>query len=76
MNITKQQFRDIEFALTLAEYFVEGQEPSDGCHAIDLDTLERAKRAIAEVNAQNDNDVLIDKLVSADELFNPYYKAP
>lgn len=53
MHITKQQFQDIEFALTLAEYFVEEQEPSSECHAIDSDTLERAKRAIAEVKNQN-----------------------
>jgi hypothetical protein len=53
-KMTAQQFNDITFALTLAEYFVEGQEPSSECHAIDSDTLERAKRAIAEVNSQNE----------------------
>ena len=52
MNITQRQLSDIEFALTLAQYFVEEQEPSNPCHAIDLDTLTRAKRAIAEVNNQ------------------------
>lgn len=54
MQITKQQLQDIEFALTLAEYFVDEQEPSNPCHPIDLDTLQRAKRAIAEVNNQNE----------------------
>jgi hypothetical protein len=76
MKITEQQFRDITFALTLAEYFVDGQEPSSECYKIDLDTLERAQRAVAEVDAQNENDAFIDTLISADELFNPYYKAP
>jgi hypothetical protein len=52
MNITQRQLSDIEFALTLAEYFVEEQEPSSECHAIEL-AVKRAQRAIAEVNNQN-----------------------
>ena len=49
MKITKEQFEDITFALTLAKYFVEEQEPSNPCHSVDTDTLERANRAVAEV---------------------------
>lgn len=54
MHITKNQFQVIEFALTLAEYFVDDQEPSNDCHKIDADTLARAKQAIAEVYRQNE----------------------
>ena len=53
MNITKEQFQAIEFALTLAEYFVADQEPSNSCHEQDLDTLIKAQKAIAEVFKQN-----------------------
>jgi hypothetical protein len=54
MNITKEQFQAIEFALTLAEYFVADQEPSNDCHKNDLDTLIKAQQAIAEVRKQNE----------------------
>lgn len=54
MNITKEQFQAIEWALTLAEYFVADQEPSNSCHAQDLDTLIKAQKAIAEVHKQNE----------------------
>jgi len=54
MHITKEQFQAIEFALTLAEYFVDEQEPSSECHKIDADTLSRAQKAIAEVRKQNE----------------------
>jgi len=54
MNITKEQFQAIEWALTLAEYFVDEQEPSSECHKIDADTLSRAQKAIAEVYKQNE----------------------
>lgn len=54
MNITKEQFQAIESALTLAEYFVEDQEPSNSCHEHDLDTLIKAQKAIAEVRKQNE----------------------
>ncbi len=54
MNITKEQFQAIEWALTLAEYFVEDQEPSSDCHKGDLETLLRAQKAIAEVRKQNE----------------------
>jgi hypothetical protein len=54
MNITKEQFQAIEWALTLAEYFVADQEPSNSCHAQDLDTLIKAQKAIAEVRKQNE----------------------
>ena len=53
MVITKEQFQAIEYALTLAEYFVADQEPSNACHASDLDTLIKAQQAIAEVRKQN-----------------------
>jgi hypothetical protein len=53
MFITKEQFQALEWALTLAEYFVEEQEPSSECHAGDLDTLTRAQHAIREVRKQN-----------------------
>lgn len=54
MNITKEQFQAIEWALTLAEYFVADQEPSNSCHAQDLDTLIKAQKAIAEIRKQNE----------------------
>lgn len=54
MNITKEQFQAIEWALTLAEYFVADQEPSNSCRAQDLDTLIKAQKAIAEVRKQNE----------------------
>ena len=54
MNITKEQFHAIEFALTLAEYFVDEQEPSNDSHKGDLDTLIKAQKAIAEVYKQNE----------------------
>jgi hypothetical protein len=54
MNITKEQFQAIEFALTLAEYFVADQEPSNDCHKGDLDNLIKAQKAIAEVRKQNE----------------------
>jgi hypothetical protein len=54
MNITKEQFQAIEWALTLAEYFVADQEPSNDCHKHDLDTLINAQKAIAEVRKQNE----------------------
>jgi|APFre7841882654_1041346.scaffolds.fasta_scaffold1019793_1 hypothetical protein len=54
MIITQEQFQTIEFALTLAEYFVDEQEPSSECHKIDADTLLRAQKAIAEVYKQNE----------------------
>ena len=53
MNITKEQFQAIEWAITLAEYFVADQEPSNSCHKQDLDTLINAQKAIAEVRKQN-----------------------
>lgn len=53
MNITQEQFQAIEWALTLAEYFVADQEPSNSCHEQDLDTLIKAQKAIAEVFKQN-----------------------
>jgi len=53
MFITKEQFQALEWALTLAEYFVEEQEPSSDCHAGDLDTLTKAHQAVAEVIKQN-----------------------
>lgn len=54
MKITKEQFQAIAFALTLAEYFVADQEPSNDCHKNDLDTLIKAQKAIAEVRKQNE----------------------
>jgi hypothetical protein len=54
MNITKEQLQNIAYALTLAEYFVEEQEPSNACHAGDSETLLRAKTALAEVYKQNE----------------------
>jgi hypothetical protein len=54
MNITKEQFQAIQFALTLAEYFVADQEPSNDCHEGDLRTLVNAQKAIAEVRKQNE----------------------
>ena len=54
MNITREQLSAIEYAMTLAEYFVEEQEPSNDCHAGDSETLLRAKLAIAEVIKQNE----------------------
>ena len=54
MNITKEQFQAIQFAMTLAEYFVADQEPSNDCHKDDLDTLIKAQQAIAEVRKQNE----------------------
>ncbi len=54
MKITKEQLQNIEYALTLAEYFVEEQEPSNACHAGDSETLLRAKTALAEVYKQNE----------------------
>lgn len=53
MNITKEQFQAIEWALTLAEYFVDEQEPSNDSHEGDIATLTRAQQAIAEVYKQN-----------------------
>ena len=54
MIITKEQFQAIEWALTLAEYFVDEQEPSNDSHEGDLATLKRAQKAIAEVRKQNE----------------------
>lgn len=54
MNITKEQFQAIEFALTLAEYFVADQEPSNSCRIDDLTTLINARKAISEVRKQNE----------------------
>jgi hypothetical protein len=54
MNITKEQFQAIQWALTLAEYFVDEQEPSNDCHKGDLETLTNAQKAIAEVRKQNE----------------------
>jgi hypothetical protein len=54
MNITKEQFQAIEWALTLAEYFVDEQEPSNDSHEHDLETLTNAQKAIAEVRKQNE----------------------
>lgn len=54
MKITKEQFQAIAFALTLAEYFVADQEPSNDFHKNDLDTLIKAQKAIAEVRKQNE----------------------
>jgi len=53
MFITKDQFQALEWALTLAEYFVNEQEPSNDSHEGDLATLTRAQQAIAEVRKQN-----------------------
>jgi len=54
MNITKEQFQALEWALTLAEYFVADQEPSNSCHKGDMETLIKAQKAIAEVRKQNE----------------------
>ena len=54
MNITKEQFQAIQFGLTLAEYFVDEQEPSNDSHEHDLETLTNAQKAIAEVRKQNE----------------------
>jgi hypothetical protein len=54
MHITKEQFQALEWALTLAEYFVEEQEPSSDCHKHDLETLTNAQQAIAEIRKQNE----------------------
>jgi len=54
MYITQEQFTAIQWALTLAEYFVADQEPSNECHKDDLETLINAQNAIAEVRKQNE----------------------
>jgi hypothetical protein len=54
MHITKEQFQALEWALTLAEYFVADQEPSNSCHKGDMETLIKAQKAIAEVCKQNE----------------------
>jgi hypothetical protein len=54
MHITKEQFQAIEWALTLAEYFVADQEPFNSCHKGDMETLIKAQKAIAEVRKQNE----------------------
>ena len=54
MHITKEQFQALEWALTLAEYFVDDQEPSNDSHEHDLETLTNAQKAIAEVRKQNE----------------------
>jgi hypothetical protein len=54
MIITKNQFQAIEYAITLAEYFVNEQDPSYNDHAGDLKTLLTAQKAIAEVYKQNE----------------------
>jgi hypothetical protein len=54
MHITKEQFQALEWALTLAEYFVADQEPSNSCHKGDTETLIKAQKAIVEVRKQNE----------------------
>ena len=53
MNITLEQLYDIEAALTLAEYFVDEQDPSNDSHESDSNNLLRAQKSIAEVFKQN-----------------------
>jgi len=49
-TITEQQLKDIDYALTLADYFCQDREPSEQLD-LDKDTYERAVKAIKEVQA-------------------------
>jgi len=49
-TITEQQLRDIDYAITLADYFCQDREPSEQLD-LDKDTYERAVKAIKEVQA-------------------------
>jgi len=49
-TITEQQLRDIDYALTLADYFCQDREPSEQLD-LDKDTYDRAVKAIKEVIA-------------------------
>jgi hypothetical protein len=49
-TITEQQLRDIDYALTLADYFCQDREPSEQLE-IDQDTYQRAVKAMKEVTA-------------------------
>jgi len=49
-TITQEQLNNIEFALTLAQYFIDDQEPSDQT-IIDQDTYNKAIKTIQEVKA-------------------------
>lgn len=52
-TITHDQLIALEYALTLAQYFVDDQEPSNACHKGDTDTLNRAYEALAQIMRSN-----------------------
>lgn len=52
MKINQAQLNAIEYALTLAQYFVDEQEPSNACHAGDTATLERAYIALHQIKSE------------------------
>jgi hypothetical protein len=49
LTITREQLKQIEYALTLAEYFVDGQEQGTPLHRSDSETLRDALIAIDEI---------------------------
>ena len=49
-TITQEQLNNIEFALTLAQYFISDQEPSEQT-VIDQETHDKALKVIQEVTA-------------------------
>jgi hypothetical protein len=52
MEINQAQLNAIAYALTLAQYFVDEQDPSNTCHASDTDTLEMAYIALHQIQSE------------------------
>jgi hypothetical protein len=53
MEITKEQFQKICYALYLGNYFVAGQEPSGEPYTSDKQTMEDAWAVIRELEVQS-----------------------
>ena len=52
MEITKEQFQKICYALYLGNYFVEGQVPSGEQYESDKETMEDAWKVIRDLEVQ------------------------
>lgn len=51
MQITKQQIHDLEMALFLGDYYVEGQDPTGEQYETDRDRMIKAWQIIKQIEA-------------------------
>jgi hypothetical protein len=52
INLTKEQFSDLEMLLQIGNYYIDDMEPSNSCYEDDKETITQAQDVLQQIEQQ------------------------